>query len=48
MLNERSQRKTNAVYYHLYVESKKMNECVTKQTCREQISGEREGRAREG
>ena len=51
MLNERSQRKTNALYYHLYVGSKKMNECITKQTRREQINGYQWGerrKAREG
>ena len=30
MLSETSQRKTNTVWYHLYVESKKYNKLVTK------------------
>ena len=45
MLSEISQRKTNTVWYHLYVESKKYNRLVNmtkkKQThrCREQTCG---------
>ena len=53
MLSEISQRKTNTVWYHLYVESKKYNKLVniTKQkqthSYREQTSGYQWGELKE-
>ena len=51
MLSEISQRKTNTLCYHLYVESKKnkTNECNKTKTdrCREQTSGYQWGEGRE-
>ena len=52
MLSEISKRKTNTVWYHLYVESKKYNKLVNKtkkkqtHTYREQISGYQWGEGR--
>ena len=48
MLSEISQRKTNPLYYRSYVESKKINECITKETHREQINSYKWGERREG